>query len=143
LHNIRNGFFSGRLVQGIAKPRDSNSSSTFLDFSNGIDRRSAFYQNDIEPFVFTDKLLFSKAFFTALASITPTAAGVALTPTDFISGTTITDASSAGQHLLYNSSTGFLYYDADGAGGVAGVQVALIGSTTHAALVSTDILVTL
>ena len=91
----------------------------------------------------TDKLLFSKAIFTALVSATPTAAGVALTATDFISGTTITNASSTGQHLLYNSSTGFLYYDADGAGGVAGVQVALIGATTHAALVSTDILVTL
>jgi Ca2+-binding RTX toxin-like protein len=91
----------------------------------------------------TDKLIFSKAIFTALVSATPTAAGVALTATDFISGINITNASSTGQHLLYNSSTGFLYYDADGAGVGTGVQVALIGSTTHAALVSTDILVTL
>jgi Ca2+-binding RTX toxin-like protein len=91
----------------------------------------------------TDKLLFSQAIFTALASATPTAGGVALTPTDFISGANITNASSTGQHLLYNTTTGFLFYDADGAGAGTGVQVALIGTTTHAALVSTDILVTL
>jgi len=109
-------------------------------FANNIDTIVDFGKVAITDI---DKLLFSKAIFTALASATPTAAGVALTPADFISGTNITNASSTGQHLLYNSSTGFLYYDADGAGAGTGVQVALIGTTTHAALVSTDILVTL
>jgi Ca2+-binding RTX toxin-like protein len=56
---------------------------------------------------------------------------------------TNTNISSAGQHLLYNSSTGALFYDPDGAGGQLATQVALIGVATHPTLVATDILVTI
>lgn len=91
----------------------------------------------------TDKLMFSKTIFTSLVSTTPTVTGVALTAADFLTGANITSASSTGQHLLYNSTSGALYYDADGAGVGAGVQVALIGLTAHAALAVTDILVSI
>lgn len=89
----------------------------------------------------TDRLQFSKSVFTGLRSATPNNAGVALTASDFISGTNITSASNSGQHLLYDSDSGSLYYDADGAGANAAVQIALLGSSVHPALLSTDILV--
>ncbi len=38
-------------------------------------------------------------------------------------------------HILYNRTTGALYYDADGTGTASSaVQLAIIGTTTHAAL---------
>ena len=89
-----------------------------------------------------DRLQFSKAVFTGLSSANPTNAGVVLTASDFISRADITSASNSGQHLLYDSDSGALYYDADGVGANAGVQIALIGtSTTHPTLFSTDIFV--
>jgi Ca2+-binding RTX toxin-like protein len=89
----------------------------------------------------TDKIMLSKAIFSALASATPTAAGVALTATEFTASNTVSATSNTGQHVLYNTATGALYYDADGAGANAAVQVALIGTTTHPTLLSTDFLV--
>ena len=54
---------------------------------------------------------------------------------DFITGTT---ANAAHPELIYNTSTGALYYDADGTGGVAQVQIATIGTVVHPALAADD-----
>lgn len=89
----------------------------------------------------TDRLQFSKSIFTGLVSARPTNAGVALTASDFVSATNITSTSNSGQHLLYDSDSGSLYYDADGRGANAAVQIALLGSAVHPTLLSTDILV--
>lgn len=89
----------------------------------------------------SDRLQFSKSVFTGLRSATPTNAGVALTASDFISGTNITSASNSGQHLLYDSDSGSLYYDADGTGANAAVQIALLGTAAHPTLLATDIYV--
>lgn len=43
-----------------------------------------------------------------------------------------------GHHLLYNSDTGALYYDADGSGSKAAVQIGLLGGDTHPTLSSAD-----
>ncbi|MBS1142492.1 MAG: hypothetical protein H6R13_3945, partial [Proteobacteria bacterium] len=43
--------------------------------------------------------------------------------------------------IVYNTTTGKLYYDADGLSSTAAVQIALIGTTTHAALSASDFLV--
>jgi serralysin len=52
---------------------------------------------------------------------------------------TITTAATAGMHLVYNSKTGELFYDADGVGaGNAEVLVAILGTATHPALVAAD-----
>jgi hypothetical protein len=48
-------------------------------------------------------------------------------------------ATDNNDYLIYESSTGKLYYDADGSGGVSAVQVALIGTSTHPSLAYTDI----
>jgi Ca2+-binding RTX toxin-like protein len=71
---------------------------------------------------------------TAFTAFSGDAAG-ALNPAEFALGTAATTSS---QHLIYNSGTGALYYDADGVGGAAQVQIALLSN--HAALSSGDII---
>ena len=83
----------------------------------------------------------SKIIFTGLISVTPTLSGVALAATDFLSSSSVNETSSNGQHLLYNNTSGKLYYDADGAGEAAAVQIALIGVESHPAVSSGDFLV--
>ena len=90
----------------------------------------------------SDKIQFSKTVFSTLSSATPTADGVALNPTDFISGATVSASFNAGgsnYHLMYNSVSGALFYDADGAGSADAIQVALLGTSSHPVLLSTDI----
>jgi Ca2+-binding RTX toxin-like protein len=69
-----------------------------------------------------DKLQFSKAVFAALAPI-----GGALVESQFASGV-FSAGQDATDRIVYNTSTGALYYDADGSGIGAAVQVALLGS---------------
>ena len=45
----------------------------------------------------------------------------------------------ASDRLVYNTSTGILYYDADGSGVRASVAIALLGNLTHPNLTYTDI----
>lgn len=47
-------------------------------------------------------------------------------------------AANDGHHLLYNSDTGALYYDADGSGAKGAVQIALLGEDSHPTLSSSD-----
>ena len=90
----------------------------------------------------TDKIEFSASVFNSLlAASTVTVSGVALKAGEFVIGTDITAASNTGAHLLYDSDSGTLYYDADGAGANSAVQVALLGTSVHPALAASDILV--
>jgi uncharacterized delta-60 repeat protein len=83
----------------------------------------------------TDVIQFSKAIFTGLG----TSAGP-LTSDQFSSGAGITKANDADDRIIYNTTTGALYYDADGSGKAAvAVQVAIIGSLIHPTLTSADI----
>jgi Ca2+-binding RTX toxin-like protein len=43
--------------------------------------------------------------------------------------------------IVYNNSTGALFYDADGSGAGAAVQIALLGVTTHPAVTNADFVV--
>ena len=55
----------------------------------------------------------------------------------FRSGAGITTANTGTQRVIYNTTTGDLYFDADGAGGVDAVKFAVLSN--HAALTFTDI----
>jgi Ca2+-binding RTX toxin-like protein len=77
-----------------------------------------------------DRLELVRTAFTAFATDT---AG-ALNPDEFGLGTA---ATTVHQHLIYNQVTGALYYDADGAGGSAQLQIALL--STKPVLDATDI----
>ncbi len=75
-----------------------------------------------------DKLQFSKKVFAGLGK----AAG-SLTDAQFAYST---ETLTTTDRIIYNTSTGALYYDADGSGGASAVQVALIGS--HPTIVVAD-----
>ncbi len=80
-----------------------------------------------------DKIQLSRAIFTALG-----ATATSLTSGQFWAGAGVVKGHDADDRVVYNSSTGALYYDADGSGAGAAVQIALIGSSTHATLLYSD-----
>ena len=43
--------------------------------------------------------------------------------------------------VIYDTSTGKLYYDVDGQGGDAAVQIAVLGLSSHPGLVCGDLLI--
>jgi Ca2+-binding RTX toxin-like protein len=67
-----------------------------------------------------DKIVLSAAVFTSLG----------------VAGDTI----GLSANLTYNSGTGVLAYDADGAGAAAAVQIALLGTSTHPTSLGSDFL---
>ena len=69
----------------------------------------------IDDFAGADRIGLSRAVFAAL--------GPTVTASEFRVGTA---ATTADHHLIYNSATGQLFYDRDGAGGAAQVIVALL-----------------
>ena len=77
------------------------------------------------------------AAFTLAASLPALAADPAgvLAPSELALGTA---ATAPGQHLVYNSATGVLSYDADGNGSAAAIQIALL--TGRPALTAGDII---
>jgi uncharacterized delta-60 repeat protein len=80
-----------------------------------------------------DKVVFSTAAFAALG-----APGV-LDASQFWSGEGVTAAHDADDRIVYNTTTGVLYYDADGSGGVGAIQIAIMGTGVHPAVVASDI----
>jgi Ca2+-binding RTX toxin-like protein len=58
---------------------------------------------------------------------------------DFYAAAGASKAHDATDRLVYNTTTGVLYYDADGLGGTAAVEVALLGAATHPALAFGDL----
>ena len=79
----------------------------------------------------TDDIQFSKAIFKAFVATGD------LSEAAFYASFDVVKGHDSDDRILYNTTTGALYYDADGSGKGAAVQVALIG--THPALAYTDI----
>jgi VCBS repeat-containing protein len=79
---------------------------TITDFVHGVDRIS-----------------FSKAVFTGFAATGAMTAGA------FWGGAGVTKAHDADDRVIYNTTTGALYYDADGTGSTKAVQVAVLTGT--------------
>ncbi|WP_225011228.1 M12 family metallopeptidase [Novosphingobium percolationis] len=63
----------------------------------------------------------------------------ALHAEDFYAAAGATKAHDASDRIVYNTTTGLLYYDADGLGGTAAIAVALLGTGTHPALAYGDL----
>ena len=82
-----------------------------------------------------DKIQLSRSVFTAFGYT-----GV-LHVDDFYAAAGATKAHDSSDRIIYDTITGILYYDADGMGGTAAVQIALMGSSTHSAVAYADLLV--
>lgn len=92
----------------------------------------------------SDRIFLDDAIFTAIG-ITGTSSGVSLNSTaanasKFCLGT---QAARAEDRIIYDQSTGKLYYDATGSanGATDQIQIALIGTTNHATLNASDFLI--
>ncbi|MCX7075371.1 MAG: Ig-like domain-containing protein [Methylococcales bacterium] len=77
----------------------------------------------------TDKIQLAKSFMANVGVI-----GV-LKSADFKLSTAKLDASD---RIVYNKTTGDLFYDSDGSGLVAAVKIAIIGASSHPTLSNTD-----
>lgn len=62
----------------------------------------------------------------------------ALAEGEFYAAAGATSAHDASDHIIYNTATGVLYYDADGKGGVGAIAFAQIGVDQHQALAFND-----
>lgn len=82
-----------------------------------------------------DKIQLSKAVFKGFTYTGALHAG------DFYAAAGATKAHDATDRLIYNTTTGILYYDADGLGGAAAVQVAQLGASTHPTLAYGDLMI--
>jgi Ca2+-binding RTX toxin-like protein len=59
----------------------------------------------------------------------------------FLAGAGLQAGQDADDRIVYNTTTGTLYYDADGSGTAKAVQFAILGTTTHPALGAADLFV--
>ena len=80
-----------------------------------------------------DKIQLSKAVFAGFSHLG------ALTADEFYAAAGAKTAHDASDRVIYDTASGKLYYDADGQGGAVAVQVALLGASTHPALVFSDL----
>ena len=85
-----------------------------------------------------DSIWLDKTIFTALAANT---SGQAITTAQFWSGAGVVTGHDADDRVVYNTTNGALYYDADGNGAGAAVQIAIIGTPATHPLASSDIFV--
>lgn len=69
-----------------------------------------------------DVIYLSKSVFGGLTGIP----NFTLPTEQFRSGAGVTTAGDADDHIIYNTTTGDLYYDKDGAGGISAVKLALL-----------------
>jgi Ca2+-binding RTX toxin-like protein len=82
----------------------------------------------------SDKIQLSSAIFTKAGSLGNLANGA------FWSGAAVVSGHDADDRFVYNTTTGNLYYDADGSGTGAASLIATLGtSTTHPTLVYSDL----
>jgi Ca2+-binding RTX toxin-like protein len=86
-----------------------NNIDTIADFSTGVDHFT------LDSSVFAGTGLHNQT----------------LTANMFHAGAGFTTAAGANDHLIFNSSTGNLYYDADGIGGQAAVQIAIVHGSAN------------
>lgn len=82
----------------------------------------------------TDVFVLNRSVFTNVN------AGTVLTAAEFRSGAAVTTANAAGQRIIYNTTTGDVFYDADGSGVAAAVRFATVNPNT--ALAATDFTLT-
>ncbi len=120
--NILNGIAGKDVLTGGA------GNDTFV-----IDSKLLSDVDTITDFSAGDKIQLDSSVFSSLQAATGVTASM------FRAGAGFTSAADGDDYLIYNTINGKLYYDADANGGISHAeQIALIGTTTHAALAAGD-----
>jgi Ca2+-binding RTX toxin-like protein len=101
--------------------------NTDLDAGNNIDVITDFVSG-------TDKIRLDDDIFLAFDA---TVSGT-LTTIQLYVASGATTAQDAFDRVIYNTSTGALYYDEDGLGGVSSIQFAILGTSIHPGLATGD-----
>ena len=78
----------------------------------------------------TNKIYLDDAGFAAI--------GPSLDDAEFLSGAGVTTATTSTQRIIYDSSSGVVFYDADGSSAGAAVQILNLGVNTHPNLTASD-----
>jgi len=146
----------------LANTLVGNDAANVLDGDNGNDWLDGVNGNDLlkggdgaDTFVFTTALNSLKNFdqikdfsqaegdriALSIEVFTDFTGGGRITEDAFRSGPSATRATEDGQFLIYNTSTGVLYYDAEGPDGSGPVKIAQLGSSSHPDLSWTDFLI--
>lgn len=82
-----------------------------------------------------DRIQIEQSNFSGITGVR----GKALSSAQFYAAADATQGHDGSDRIVYNTTTGALYYDADGIGGTAAIQFATLGIGTHPALVASDI----
>ena len=80
----------------------------------------------------TDVIQLSKSIFNKIGSTGTLNANAFYAYSGAVAG------HDADDRIIYNTSTGVLYYDADGSGKGAAVQIAIVGASSHPTITSSD-----
>jgi Ca2+-binding RTX toxin-like protein len=134
---INGGLGNDRLIGGLGNDTMTGGvGDDYFDFTsvlNGItnvDTITDFNRED-------DFIRLDNAVMPGLGTTTS-----ALTAAAFVSGAARATAADASDRIIYNTTTGDLYYDADGTGSSAAIKIALIGtSSSRPVLDHTDFLI--
>ncbi len=97
-----------------------------LNASNNVDTLT-----DFQPGL--DIIQLSSAIFKTIGTTTGS-----LTQSQFWAGAGVIKGHDTDDRIVYNTTTGALYYDADGSGSGAATQICLLGSNTHPTIASTN-----
>ena len=126
-NDILNGYAGNDILTGGA-------GADYFDFTTALNASTN--KDTITDFsTVYDTIRLENGIMTGLGTATGVLAAGA-----FHSGT-VNIATQADDRIIYNTSTGALFYDADGTGSTAAIQFATIGSTTHPALTNADFVV--
>lgn len=132
--NIRGGAGDDTLFGGFGKDvLTGGAGQDFFVFDTAtsaanVDRLTDFNVGD------NDKVQLSKAVFEGFAADVGS-----LTSDEFYAAAGATKAHDASDRVIYDTTSGKLFYDADGMGGAAAIQVAVLGSSSHPVLIYSDI----
>ena len=116
-NTINGGLGNDTLTGGLGN--DIFIFNTAPNRTSNVDRITDFSLTD-------DTIQLENAVFTGLGSGTGT-----LDSSMFRSGAGVTTAGDSSDRIIYNTTSGALFYDADGTGATAAVQIALIGNQAN------------
>jgi Ca2+-binding RTX toxin-like protein len=131
--NLKGGSGSDTLHGGVGK--DVLTGGTGQDFFVFDTAASAANVDKIIDFNFgdNDKVQLSKAVYQGINHLG------SLTSDEFYAAAGATKARDSTDRVIYDTTSGKLFYDADGFGGAAAVQIAVLGSSAPPVLIYSDI----